>query len=1520
MENKEKAISLFKYIMELYAQKYPVINDIAKQEWIKFISDIPLKSKYINLNYMDRGLEESEAFNSDRAILLEVKKPDFEKIPTLPKILEGWINDDWYDYNKKLEKVEKKPKNVEETIEDLKDFEKFEDKKTRIESFEKFYLEREQWVERQKLIEATRKLFNELYLKYTDLNRDSEILELMVGQGIMECETLANKKVRHPILMKKVSMDFDALNNVIRIVDTDSEPEIYTMLLQTINFINHSAVKNLKEVLLENFYHPLDRIESPNFLKTLVHSLDSKSSYIENIEDKIKTDDRLIVYNNPVFFIRKRTSGVVKSIEEIISQLEETGELTGPLLNLIGENVSQYTEIKEIQDISESLSAISGEDRKILFSKEANREQLEIARRIENYNAVLVQGPPGTGKTHTIANLMGHFLAQGKNILVTSHTKKALSVVKEKLSPELQNLCVSVLDDNNKDMERSIDGITEYISSHSASDLEKNIEELKKQRDSIFNELDEARREIFSIKHKEFENIIFEDESYTASQAGKFVYDNKENLSYIPGKVNLAKDFPLSENELAYLYKTNEFISQNEEKELGTSLPEPDFIIKPEEFEILLMEQSSLLDENREILNNLRVKNFEVDYANKMLKIAGKNFCKKYDDLRLKELKKYLEENKIETSKIEEWQIYSILDGKKGGGFKAIWLSLAQKIEDLYKYSGDTALLLIGKTIEAKLVKSKQILQSLDEMREHLSKGKKINSFSFFKPKEWMEIYEKARINGNTIETVADCEALIAFYNLQIKREELSKLWYELIEKKGGLSFKNFGEEPEHTAINYVEKIKNSVNWYNEIYPKIQNLIEIANLDSSILIEKKSFSNLIEETSGLIENFYFYLPQCIDILININSNSTNLSSKYEKTIELLEEKSFTNSSLCKNLKVALLDKDILKYKELHARLAELYSKNSFIIEREKLISSIMTVAPEWAELIKNRIGIHGESRPPENIKKAWKWKKFSSVLNEIIAIPFEEYQYKAVNLSKELKKVTGKLVENLAWLQLLNRIEKDISQKQALQGWKLTVKKIGKGTGKTAPALRKEAKKLMAKCQTAVPAWVMPVNKALESLDPKTNKFDIVIIDEASQSDISALAILYLAKKIIIVGDDEQVSPSAVGLDVDKMTNLSNMFIKGIIPNAHLYDMKSSLYDIAKTTFPSLMLREHFRCVPDIIGYSNRLSYEYKIKALRDDSLVPIKPATVSYYLKNGLRNDKQKINEKEAKTIVALMLACMEFEEYKNMTFGAISLLGDEQANRINHLALEKIKPLDFEKRKILCGNASHFQGDERDVIFISLVDSNEGDSPLRITGEGVGKAMKQRYNVAASRAKNQLWVVHSLDITKDLKIGDIRKDLIEYVMNPESFGEQIGSREKKIESQLEVAIAKELKEQGYNIVQDWRVGSYRIDMVVTYGAKKIAIECDGDLNNSGKDSIKEDMERQTILERLGWRFIRVRGSEYYSNPEETIKKIIRELSEFDIKTEKIDETHPKNLLKEKLVKRAEEILKEWEMEKEVL
>ena len=411
-----------------------------------------------------------------------------------------------------------------------------------------------------------------------------------------------------------------------------------------------------------------------------------------------------------------------------------------------------------------------------------------------------------------------------------------------------------------------------------------------------------------------------------------------------------------------------------------------------------------------------------------------------------------------------------------------------------------------------------------------------------------------------------------------------------------------------------------------------------------------------------------------------------------------------------------------------------------------------------------------------------------------------------------------------------------------------------------------------------------------------------------------------MAKKVIIVGDDKQVSPLDVGKSIDKINTLRTKYIEGKITNHDLYGLNSSLYSVASTTYQPLMLKEHFRCVPEIIAYSNKTSYNFKIKPLRESSSSILKPAVIDYKVP-GIRDDKRKINMIEAKTVVALIKACLELKEYAASSFGVISLLGDEQVELIQKLIIEKIDIIDIEKHNILCGNPSHFQGDERDVMFLTMVDSNSGEGPLRMMTDGTESARKKRYNVAASRAKDQMWVINSLDANNDLKTGDIRKEFLEYINNPKDFilTEEI---EKNSESIFEEEVVKYLVSEGYHIKQQWEVGAYRIDMVALFQDKKIAIECDGEKWHSTEEQIKQDMERQSILERCGWEFIRIRGSKYFKKPESTMKDVIDELNKKGIYPEKMESEN--YLIKEeellnKVKTKAFEILQSWNNSTEI-
>ncbi len=1345
------------------------------------------------------------------------------------------------------------------------------------------------------------------------MRRDSERIELMIGEGILEDKK--DNTVFYPVLLKKAFIEFNAEENIIIVKDSEKNSELNITFLQGMKNrnINSEAVKTAQKELEENLYHPLEE-NTHQFLKGFTHSLDSYSRYLENEKEKPNEKDEIVVYCNPVLFVREKISGVLRSLDLTIKEIEENQKIEGPLLNFLTGKEDKPKQEEKI-DLREELSLARGEDKDILLSKDANKEQLEIAKNIEKYNAVVVQGPPGTGKTHTIANLMGHFLAQGKNILVTSQTKKALSVVKEKVVPELQSLCVSLLEENNTDMEQSIDSITEYVSYHTPEEILQEVKKYEVQRQTILKELEHTRNRIYSMQQKEYESIVIAGESYHVIEAAKFVKENEKTLCYLPGEVKLYKPLPLSMEELKFLYETNGRISQEEEFELQHDLPAPDMILNPEEFVEILEKRKEASKKIVQLQKEVTENRIVIDLENNFVTIKENPLYVNLNQHKLIELKKFCDQN--ERKDFLQWQIDAILAGKEENGYKIAWKNFAEKIKEAYIFSNDAMPKIVGKTINVEMEDiSEKNMQAIEEMKEFFAKGKKINGFiTFTLHKDWKELYNRVRINQQPLSGAEDCEILVTYMKLILLRNEIKEFWNALIENKEGISYASLGKEPEREGITIAKQIEECLNWYDVIYKPLQTLFLECGFSSKCLQINDDMS-ATKQIKADIDFIYQFLSKYVSIAEIMGIQLPFYKTKLNETMIILKSK--MESVICKNLMMAMEKEDIETYQREYDLLNIVYDKNAEYNKRYALLEQIASDAPQWSEAIQKRMGIHGLSELPKDIESAWKWKQLYFIIEDITKQPFEELQKKVLSFSEELQKVTARLAEKKAWYALLQNIEKDETQQQNLKMWKETVKKIGKGTGKRAPKRRREAQKLMAKCQKSVPAWIMSISQALENLDPKENKFDIVIIDEASQADISALAILYLAKKVIIVGDNEQVSPSNIGIEIDKMDHLINMYLKGKIPNASLYDGNSSLYDIAAIMFKTLMLKEHFRCVPDIIGYSNRLSYDYKIKPLREDSGVSVKPATISYRV-NGKRDDYKR-NEEEAKNIVALMLACMEQPEYENMTFGAISLLAKPQADLIERYALEKINPKLYHQRNILCGDASLFQGDERDVIFISLVDSNEGEGPLMMRGFGANNAIKQRYNVAMSRAKNQVWVVHSLDVNNDLKPGDLRKDLIEYVANPNHFQEQIKKIESAADSSFEISVASTLVKNGYHIIQQWAVGAYRIDMVAVCGNKKIAIECDGELYHAGEDKIREDMERQAILERLGWRFIRIRGSEYYRNPEETMKRVMSECTSFGIEPEEntSDITSKNMALKEKVIRRAVQIMEQWAKEKD--
>jgi len=446
---------------------------------------------------------------------------------------------------------------------------------------------------------------------------------------------------------------------------------------------------------------------------------------------------------------------------------------------------------------------------------------------------------------------------------------------------------------------------------------------------------------------------------------------------------------------------------------------------------------------------------------------------------------------------------------------------------------------------------------------------------------------------------------------------------------------------------------------------------------------------------------------------------------------------------------------------------------------------------------------------------------------------------------------------------------------------------------------------------------VMPLSRVVENFDPCSTRFDVVIIDEASQSDVMALVALYLGKTALVVGDHEQVSPSAVGQDLGIIQNLIFQYLQGV-PNSDLYDGQISIYDLARQSFGgTTCLVEHFRCVPEIIQFSNMISYDQRIKPLRDASRVQVRPHTVAYRVGGSSRDGK--INRQEAIGVASLLTAAMEQPEYQKneagqpTSFGVVSLVGDEQALEIDNLLRKHLSPDLCEHHRLLCGNAAQFQGDERDVVFISLVDTAQR-GPLSLRDQ---ELFKQRFNVAASRARDQMWVVHSLSPQNDLKADDLRRQLIEHAQDPSHLMRALEEKENRAQSPFEREVMKRLLAAGYRVQPQWRVGAFRIDLVVEGERRRVAIECDGDRYHP-LEKIPEDMDRQSVLERMGWIFTRIRGTDFLRNPDRAMKQVFEKLEQLEIfpanaKKDSARIVQPSNDLTERVLRRAEELRQIW-------
>ena len=583
---------------------------------------------------------------------------------------------------------------------------------------------------------------------------------------------------------------------------------------------------------------------------------------------------------------------------------------------------------------------------------------------------------------------------------------------------------------------------------------------------------------------------------------------------------------------------------------------------------------------------------------------------------------------------------------------------------------------------------------------------------------------------------------------------------------------------------------------------------------------------------------------------------------------------------------AIRNRDIEVYKQVKN---EIQSLKDECLRMQKLDTDIENLRQFLPNLTAELEQSYNESCWDERVLQigdAWHWAQAKFWINEYIKK--EDAPSLAIRSSQiedEINKAIAQLAELHAWSFCLSRIES--SHRSHMVAWQQAMGRLGKGTGRHAPKHRRDAQQHLNECREAVPAWVMPLHRVWDTVDPAPGIFDVVIIDEASQCGPEALPLFYLGKKVLIVGDDKQISPEAVGLPRDAVHRLMDEYLSDFSFRSS-FAVESSVFDHGRRLYDKghITLCEHFRCMPEIIRFSNDLCYFGTLIPLRQygpDRLNPLEHVFIEDGYREGSGN--RVVNRPEANAVVEKIVELCDDERYSGKTMGVVVLQGEAQAGLIEGKLLERLGAEEMERRRLICGNSYSFQGDERDVMFLSMVAAPDG----RI-GPLTRSADERRFNVAASRARDQMILFHSVTVN-DLSTTDFRRKLLEFFENTkpqeiagidrEELERRAAQDNRKVikppdpfDSWFEVDVALEIARNGYNVQPQVEIAGRRIDLVIEGGQARLAVECDGDRWHD-MDRYEEDMRRQRQLERCGWEFFRVRESAFYANKEIALEKL---------------------------------------------
>ena len=1328
------------------------------------------------------------------------------------------------------------------------------------------------WAEGEKPRRRTIALYGDLFMLKGRLEAEesSTPSELVWGMGVSAWKfpgtltengngTAVAIDYQYPLLTQVVEIDLDPKTHTLSVRPRAVAPRIELDALGACQVLGAAEVEKQAKLLLDaDTERPLTPFDTGSFepiLKLAAGNLDKAGRYDPSFQGLPAPSKELLVTAGWVLLVRPRSVNfLVEDIRRLKGRLQSGDPIPpGPacLVTPPSDEVIKYEAISFRGLCSGSRS--KGEPRELYFPLPYNQEQETIIEMLERAPGVSVQGPPGTGKTHTIANIICHYLANGRKVLVTSKGEHALSVLQDKIPEEVRPLTVALMSGDKEGMRQfqaSIEAIIHNLSQLNTRVTQEQIERCRQQIDAAHAEVAGIDKRVDQIAAQQLSSIEIDGVQMRAQKMAELVVSGEQAHGWFDDELTLAPEHapPLSAPEVQTL--------KDARRRLGADLVYAGVRL-PSSFDLLPTEELTTLHDAlvgiRKIdgaaaeghLLPLRALTPEVlEEARRML-TAVEFVIKVVQDLEDRE---------------SPW-VFELRDKCRRPDFvseQEALKALLGEVNDLVQ--ARSAFMQRPVALPAAALGNSKVAQAIDRARET---GKPFGLLTFGAG-EVKELVAAIRVSGLAPQAAEDWLHVQRYVQLHERVLSFSVRWNQFAKELSVPVVKadvDALRSTEQTAL--AAKMAHELATVHDAHlPRMAEKVFLAPPKAELRGDSAQLRKVREQLRRHLTR-----AELASAAVRLAILQEKLAGTAGPIVERL--RSFIDTRLG-NPEVAT-ERVAAQYAELVAELKRIESLSASLATVNDLCGRIeRSGGQKWAARLRTQApSPNGDDEAlPVSWREAWNWARIKTHLASIEARDeLLTLSHRRRDLEKVLAHQYEQLVAKSAWLQTKQQASAKVLS--ALESYRVAIRKIGQGTGPNATRYRRDAQKSMLDAQGAIPCWVMSHAKVSESMPAQLGVFDLVIVDEASQSDLWALPAILRGKKILVVGDDKQVSPSGGFISAAKILALRERFLAGQ-PFAQDLTPEKSLYDLASTVFAAqrVMLAEHFRCVQPIIAYSNKTFYKGQIRPLRvPKASERIDPPLVDVFVEHGSR-DGRDVNREEAKFIAAEIEAIVRNPKLRNRSIGVVSLLGPEQAKFINNLVVSKMDMSELERRKFACGDAYVFQGSERDIMFLSMVADSARHHALS------GQVFEQRFNVAASRARDRMYIVRSVKLG-ELSATDVRRTLVEHFSMPLDGVQEEKSLIDLCESGFERDVYSALVDLGYRVTPQVKSGAYRIDMVVE-GANdtRLAIECDGD-EFHGPDRWSADMQRQRILERAGWVFWRCFASTWSLRKEHVLAEL---------------------------------------------